>query len=186
MAADTSLVSGLAGRYAHALLDLAESKKKLDAVADDLRAFRRLVAESADIRRLLRNPLISRAQQTKALHRVLEKAKADPITVNFAMVAARNGRIFALPEMAEAYLNELARRRGEVTAKVTSARDLTDKQRQQLEQALQSSIGGKVNIETSVDPSLIGGMVLRVGSRMIDNSLRSKLNRLQHAMKGAG
>mgnify|MGYP006420946031 CR=1 FL=1 len=186
MAADTSPVSGLAGRYAHALLDLAETKNKLDAVAEDLRGLRQLVDQSGEMRQLLRSPMVSRGQQTAALRNVLEKAGADETTVKFAMVAARNGRAFALPEMADAYLTELARRRGEVTAQVTTARELTDKQRQQLEQALRQGVGGKVNIEASVDPSLIGGIVVRVGSRMIDNSLRSKLNRLQHAMKGAG
>ncbi len=186
MTADTSPVSGLAARYAHALLELAESKNKLDAVAADLRDFRRLVSESAELRQFLRSPLVGRDQQMTALRSVLEQANADSITVNFAMVAARNGRIFALPEMAEAYLNELARRRGEVTARVTTAQALSDRQRQQLEQALRQGVGGKVNVEAEVDPSLIGGIVVRVGSRMIDNSLRSKLNRLHHAMKGAG
>lgn len=181
-----SPVSGLAARYAHALLELAENKNKLDTVAADLRGFRQLASESAELRQFLRSPLVGRDAQMSALRAVLEKAGADPVTVNFAMVAARNGRIFALPEMAEAYLNELARRRGEVTARVTTARELTDRQRQQLEQALRQGVGGKVNVEAEVDPSLIGGIVVRVGSRMIDNSLRSKLNRLHHAMKGAG
>jgi F-type H+-transporting ATPase subunit delta len=116
----------------------------------------------------------------------MENAGADAVTVNFAQLVARNGRLFALPEMAQAYLDELARRRGEVTAEVTTARELTDKQAQQLEEALRQSVGGKVNLQTHVDKSLIGGMVVRVGSRMVDNSLRSKLNRLEHALKGAG
>lgn len=179
-------MSGLAGRYAHALLELAETKTKLDTVADDLRGFRNLVAQSAELRQFLRSPLVGRDTQTTTLRTILEKAGADQLTVNFAMVAARNGRIFALPEMAEAYLTELARRRGEVTAQVTTARELTEQQRHQLEEALRQGAGGKVNIEASVDPALIGGMVVRVGSRMIDNSLRSKLNRLHDAMKGAG
>lgn len=186
MAADIGPVSGLAERYGEALLELADDKKKLDVVAEDLRGLKQLIEESAELRRLIRNPLFGREQQTKALQAVLDKGGADQITRNFCMVVARNGRLFALPEMARAYLQELARRRGEVTAEVTSARELTDKQRQQLEQALRHGVGGKVNIEARVDDSLIGGMVVRVGSRMIDNSLRTKLNRLQHAMKGAG
>jgi len=184
--ADTSPVSGLAGRYAHALLELAENKNKLDTVAADLRDFRRLVDESAELAQFLRSPLVGRDEQMAALSAILDKAGADPVTVNFAMVAARNGRIFALPEMADAYLNELARRRGEVTARVTTARALSERQHQQLEQALRQGVGGKVNLQAEVDPALIGGIVVRVGSRMIDNSLRSKLNRLHHAMKGAG
>lgn len=186
MSAESSPVSGLAKRYAQALLALAEDKGKLDAVAGDLRGLRGIVNDSAAFSALLRNPLTGRAQQTKALLAVLDKAGVDPITRNFAQVVAHNGRLFALPEMADAYLQELARRRGEITAKVTSAQALTDKQRQQLEQALRQSAGGAVNIDADVDPALLGGMVVRVGSRMIDNTLRSKLNRLQHAMKGAG
>jgi F-type H+-transporting ATPase subunit delta len=182
----TKPVSGLAARYAHALLELAESKKKLDQVAEDFRGLRALVDESPELRRLLRNPLFGRDQQAKALSAVLDKAGVDPVTKNFCLVATRNNRLFALPEMMDAYLQELAKRRGEVTAEVTAARELSDQQKQALTDALKRSVGGKVHIETRVDPALIGGLVVRVGSRMIDNSLRSKLNRLQHAMKGAG
>lgn len=186
MAAKTTPVSGLAGRYANALLQLAEQKKKLDAVANDLRALRQLADQSADLRRLLRSPVFGRDAQATALLAILDKAGADEITRNFCQVVVHNGRLFALPEMADAYLAELARRRGEVTAKVTSARELSDKQRKQLEEALKKAVGGKVHVDAQVDSSLLGGMILRVGSRMIDNSLRSQLNRLQHAMKGAG
>lgn len=186
MAVGTTPVSGLAGRYAHALLELAENKKKLDQVAEDFRGLRQLVDDSPELRRLLRNPLFGRDQQAKALTAVLDKAGVDGVTKNFCLVTARNRRLFALPEMMDAYLQELSRKRGEVTAQVTAARELTDEQKQSLTDALKKSAGGKVNIETRVDPALIGGLVVRVGSRMIDNSLRSKLNRLQHAMKGAG
>lgn len=179
-------MSGLAGRYAQALLELAEQKKKLDQVAEDFRGLRQLVDESAELRRLLRNPLFGRDQQAKAISAVLDKAGVDEITKNFCLVAIRNNRAFALPEMMDAYLQELAAKRGEVAAEVTSAQELTDEQKKSLTDALKKSVGSKVNIETRVDPALIGGLVVHVGSRMIDNSLRSKLNRLQHAMKGAG
>ncbi|SDG46446.1 ATP synthase F1 subcomplex delta subunit [Limimonas halophila] len=179
-------MSGLAARYAQALLELADEKKKLDAVAEDLRGLQQLIADSDDLRRFIRNPLYGRQRQVAAMKRVMDDAGADPVTVNFVQLVARNGRLFALPEMAQAYLDELARRRGEITAQVTVARELTDKQAQQLEEALRQSVGGKVHLETTVDRSLIGGMVVRVGSRMVDNSLRSKLNRLEHALKGAG
>jgi len=186
VSAESSPIGGLALRYAQALLDLAEDKGRLDAVAEDLRGLRDLVQESPALRSLLRSPVTGRTRQTHALLAVLDKAGVDAVTRNFVQVVARNGRLFALPDMAEAYLHELARRRGEVTAKVTSARALSDKQTQQLEQALRQSLGGTVRVEASVDPELLGGMIVRVGSRMIDNTLRSKLNRLQHAMKGAG
>lgn len=179
-------MSGLAGRYAHALLELAESKKKLDQVAEDFRGLREVIDDSPDLRRLLRNPLFGREKQAKAMTAILDKAGVDAITKNFCLVVARNNRLFALPEMIDGYLQELARKRGEVTAQVTAAHELSDEQKQSLTDALKKSVGGKVNIETRVDPALIGGLVVRVGSRMIDNSLRSKLNRLQHAMKGAG
>lgn len=176
----------MAGRYALALLELADDKKKLDTVAEDLRGLKALIDDSEELRRLLRNPLFGRDQQAKAVSAILDKAGVDDVTRNFCLVVTKNGRLFALPEMIEGYLQELARRRGEVTAVVTSAGELSDQQRLQLEKALKTSVGGKVNIESRVDPAIIGGMVVRVGSRMIDNSLRSKLNRLQHAMKGAG
>lgn len=179
-------VSGLAGRYAQALIELAEDKKRLDQVAEDFRGLRALVDDSPELRRLLRNPLFGRERQTKAITAILDKAGVDPITKNFCLVVARNNRLFALPEMMDGYLQKLAKKRGEITAQVTAAQELSDKQKQSLADALHKSVGGKVNIETRVDPGLIGGLVVRVGSRMIDNSLRSKLNRLQHAMKGAG
>ena len=183
--ADTSL-SGLAGRYALALLDLADEDKTLDAVADDLRALRRMVEQSEDLRRLLRSPLISREEQAKALAAILEKAGSGETTRRFAQVLARNRRLFVLPQIIDAYLAELARRRGEVTAQVTSAVELSEGQRQALIDRLKATVGGKVQVDVTVDKGLIGGLIVKVGSRMIDNSLRSKLQRLQLAMKGVG
>jgi F-type H+-transporting ATPase subunit delta len=182
---DTSL-SGLAGRYALALLDLADEDKSLDAVADDLRALRRMIGESEDLRRLLRSPLISREQQATALAAVLDKAGLGETTRRFVQVVARNRRLFVLPQIIDTYLSELAHRRGEVTAQVTSAVALSEGQRQALIESLKSSVGDKVKVDVKVDDSLIGGLIVKVGSRMIDNSLRSKLQRLQLAMKGVG
>lgn len=183
--ADTSL-SGLAGRYALALLELADETKSLDAVAEDLRALRQIIEESEDFRRLLRSPLISREDQSKALAAILDKAGSGETTRRFGQVLARNRRLFVLPQIIEAYLAELARRRGEVTAQVTSAVELSDAQRQALIERLKATVGGKVQVDVKVDKSLIGGLIVKVGSRMIDNSLRSKLQRLQLAMKGVG
>jgi F-type H+-transporting ATPase subunit delta len=184
--AESKPVGSLAARYAHALIDLAEQQKKLDQVAEDLRGLKKLIDDSPEFRRLLRNPLFDRDKQDAAMRAILDKAGVDPVTKNFCLVVSKNRRLFALPEMIDGYLQELARKRGEVTARVTTAKDLTQDQQTALQDALKRSMGGKVNIETRVDPALIGGMVVHVGSRMIDNSLRSKLNRLQHAMKGAG
>jgi len=182
---DTSL-SGLAGRYALALLDLADSKKELDTVAGDLRGLQQILADSEDLRRLVDSPLYSREQQSKAIEAILKKAEVNDMTRRFVLVVTENRRLFVLSQMIDVYLAELARRRGEVTAKVTSAQDLSESQQQALTEALKKSMGSKVQIDLTVDPALIGGMIVKVGSRMIDSSLRNKLQRLQLAMKGVG
>ena len=182
---DTSL-SGIAGRYAQALLELADDKKQLDEVAGDLRALKSVLAGSDDLLELARSPLYSREQKTDAFRAVLERMELGELTRRFVLVVAANRRLFALSSMIDAYLAELARRRGEVTAKVSTARDLTGAQRESLTEALRAIAGNKVQVDVSVDPSLIGGLVVQVGSRMIDNSLKTKLQRLQLAMKGVG
>ena len=179
-------MSGLAGRYATALFELADEAKALDAVADDLRALKALLAESDSLRRLVRSPVLSRDEQGRAIEAVLSKAGAAPLTLKFIGVAAANRRLFALPGMIDAYLAELARRRGEMTAQVTSAHALSDSQTKALVDQLKKAVGAKVTVDVSVDPSLLGGLVVKVGSRMIDSSLRTKLSKLQLAMKGVG
>ncbi len=178
-------VGGVAGRYALALLELAEEQNALDQVAQDLRDLKTMIGESEDLRRLLRSPLFGRSQQEAALGAVLEKAGTGELTRRFAMVVARNRRLFALDDMIDAYLTELARKRGEVTAKVTSARPLNEAQTNALTEALRRAVGSKVTVESAVDADLLGGLVVRVGSRMIDASLKTKLMKLQQAMKGA-
>jgi len=179
-------MSDLAGRYASALLDLADEQKALDQVADDLKALRSLISESEDLRRLLSSPVFSREEQSKAMAALMEKAGTGDLTRRFVLVVADNHRLFALPAMIEAYLAELAQRRGEITAEVTAARNLSDSQQAALLEALRSAVGSKVQLDLKVDPALIGGLVVKVGSRMVDSSLRSKLQRLQLAMKGVG
>ncbi len=186
MAVEDTSLSGLAGRYALALLDLADDKNELDSVAQDLRDLRGIVAKSEDLRRLIRSPLFTRQQQAQAMAAVLDKAGIGELTRRFVLLVAQNRRLFALTRMIDAYLAELARRRGEVTARVTSASALTEAQHRALDAALRAEVGAKVKIDVKVDPDMIGGLVVRVGSRMIDNSLRGKLQRLQLAMKGAG
>ncbi len=181
-----SQTTGLAGRYASALYDLADEHKVLDAVADDLRGLLVLLGESADLKRLVRSPVIGRSEQMKAMTAMMEKAGANPLTTKFVGAVADNRRLFALADMIKAYLAELANRRGEVTAEVTSAVVLGDAEIEQVTEQLRAAVGQKVAVNVSVDPSLIGGLIVRVGSRMVDSSLRTKLQRLQLAMKGAG
>jgi F-type H+-transporting ATPase subunit delta len=176
----------LAGRYAAALFDLADEGKRLDEVADDLRALKAAIAESEDLRKMIRSPLLSRDDQARAMAAIMAKLELGDLTSRFVSVVARNRRLFALPGMIEAYLSELSARRGEVTADVATAHALSDAQRAALEDALAKVVGGKVAVEARLDPSLIGGMVVRVGSRMFDSSLKTKLQKLQIAMKGAG
>jgi len=177
-------VSGLAERYAKALFELADEQKVLDAVADDLRALRAIIAESADFRRLIRSPVLSRAEQGNAIAAVAARAGFSALTRNLLGIAARNRRLFVLPEVITGYLQELAVRRGEVTAEVTAAQALTPRQMDAVNEQLRRAVGRKVAVDIRVDPSLIGGMIVKVGSRMIDASLKSKLARLRLAMKG--
>ncbi len=185
MAGEDSPVGGLAERYATALIDLADQAKKLDAVAEDLRGIKGLIEESEDLRTMLRSPLYDRDEQRDAMGAILEKAGVDDLTRRFILVVADNRRLFALPRMIDGYLEELARRRGEVTAQVTSARKLDKEQLKTLQQAIDKVVSGKAKVEVKVDPALLGGLVVRVGSRMIDGSIKGKLDRLQVAMKGA-
>lgn len=184
MASEARGVSGLAERYGVALFDLADERKELDAVARDLQALRALLRESADLRRLIRSPVLSREEQGKAIIAIAQQAGLAPLTRNFLGLLARNRRLFALPEIIGGFLSRLAERRGEVTAQVLAAQDLSPAQRAAVDEQLRKAVGRKVAIDVQIDPSLLGGLVVKVGSRMIDASLKSKLHRLQLAMKG--
>lgn len=184
MASEATGVSGLAERYAKALFDLADEERTLDAVAADLKSLAGMLAESADLRRMVRSPVLDRDSQGKAIAALADAAQLSHLTRNFLGLVARNRRLFALPEMIEAFLATLAVRRGEITAQVVSATPLTPAQSEALAEALRRSAGAKLTIDSRIDPSLLGGLVVRLGSRMIDASLKSKLNRLQLAMKG--
>lgn len=185
MAAKSSGVSGLAERYAAALFDLADEQKALDEVAGDLKRLRAMLRESADLRRLVRSPVLSREEQGKAIGALAQAAGLGRSTQSFLGLAAKNRRLFAVPDMIEAYLAKLAERRGEVTAEVVAAQPLDERQRVRLDEQLRAAVGAKVAVDVRVDPSLLGGMIVKVGSRMVDASLKSKLHRLQIAMKGA-
>jgi F-type H+-transporting ATPase subunit delta len=177
--------TGVAARYALALFELADEQRKLDQVADDLKSVSSLLRESADLRRLTGNPVVSRADSGRAMAALLERIGADELTRKFIGLVAANRRLFVLPAMIKAFLADLARRRGEVTAEVIAARKLSDNQSQALEAALRTALGGKVALSLAVDPSLIGGLVVKVGSRMVDSSLKTQLQKMKLAMKGA-
>jgi F-type H+-transporting ATPase subunit delta len=186
LAAQDTGTAGLAARYAAALFELADEAKQLDSVAADLRTVKAMIEQSGDLRRLVRSPALSRAEQGRALGAVLQQAGSGDIVRRFVGLVAENRRLFALVDMIDAFLAELARRRGEVTAMVTSAQALSEAQVASVTDALKRAVGGKVAVELKTDASLIGGLIVKVGSRMIDSSLKSKLQRLQLSMKGVG
>jgi F-type H+-transporting ATPase subunit delta len=186
LASEATGVSGVAERYAAALFDLADERRVLDDVASDLRELRAMLAASADLSRLVRSPILTRSEQAKAIAALAQSAGFSPLIRDFLAVVAKNRRLFAVPAMIEAYLARLAERRGEVTAEVTAAQPLNETQLDLLSEQLRRSVGRRVSIDARVDPGLIGGMIVKIGSRMIDGSLKSKLQRLQLAMKGTG
>ena len=183
LASETTGVSGLAERYAAALFDLADERRILDEVASDLRQLRAMVQASPDLLRLIRSPILSRDEQSKGIGALAERAGLSPLVRDFLAVVARNRRLFAVPAMIEAFLAKLAARRGEVTAEVFAAQPLSEAQLAALNEQLRRSIGSRVSVDVHVDPGLIGGLVLKLGSRMVDGSIKSKLQRLQLAMK---
>lgn len=177
-------MTGLAGRYATALYELADEQKLLDQVAGDLANLKRMLADNADLQRLIASPLVPRDQQAKAVLALVEKMGLSVLTRRFIGTVARNRRLFSLPQIIDAYDTLLAEHRGEVTATVTSAKALSAPQAESVNAALRAAVGRKVAILLHVDPKLLGGLKVKVGSRLIDASLASKLQRLQLAMKG--
>jgi F-type H+-transporting ATPase subunit delta len=174
----------MAGRYAAALFDLANEQNKVSEVENDLAKFQQLYDESADLARLVKSPVIAADDQTRALGLVLERAGVGTLTRNFLALVARNRRLFAAPDMARAYRALAAKARGEVTAEVASAHPLTDAQAAALKQTLKEAVGKDVSLATRVDPSLLGGLIVKLGSRMVDSSLKTKLAGLSLSLKG--
>lgn len=183
MATDDTITGGVAGRYASALFDLAEEANQVRQVEKDLIALQGLLDESADLKRMVRSPVFSGDDQGRAIAAVAEKAGLAPLVVNFVKVLARNRRLFAVRDMIRTFLTLAARQRGEVNAEVASAHALSDEQLATLKETLRASAGKDVNIITKVDPTLLGGLIVKMGSRMIDSSLRTKLTSLKTAMK---
>lgn len=182
--AETTLVSGIAGRYATALFELARDAGQLDAVAKDLDALARMLVDSADLVRLVRSPVFGREEQAKAISAIAEKAGMTDLVRRFLGVLANNRRLFAVSGMIAAFKTLLSHHRGEALAEVVSAVPLDDAQLAQIKSSLSSATAGNVVINAKVDPSLIGGLIVKFGSRMIDASIQTKLNNLKSAMKG--
>lgn len=186
MAGKDSIISGMAGRYATALFELALENKAVDAVKQDLEAFDAMVAGSDDLNRLVRSPVFGADEQLKALSAILAKAGIEGLAANFLRVITANRRLFAARDMIRGYRALVARHKGEVTAQITVAEHLSDQNLAALKSALKSVTGGKdIDLDVKVDPTIIGGLIAKVGSRMVDSSLRTKLNAIKFAMKEA-
>lgn len=184
VATNDPVSEGVAGRYASALFDLARDQGQLIEVEKDLTAFRTMLDESGDLRLMVRSPVISREEQGKALAALAGKVGLGATVSNFLGVVARSGRLFAVEDMIKAFRALAARDRGEVQAEVTSAIALDDAQIAQLEETLKAAVGKDVQLAMRVDPAILGGLVVKVGSRMVDSSIRTKLAGLRMAMTG--
>jgi F-type H+-transporting ATPase subunit delta len=187
VAADDSMMASVAGRYASALYDLATEQNQVKAVEQELAGMQAMLDESTDLRRMVLSPVFTADEQTKALTAVLAKAGVGPLTSNFLKLIAKNRRLFALSDMIKNYRSLAARGRGEAQAEVTSAIALTEPQLAALRDNLRAAAGGKdVQVTTKVDPALLGGLIVKMGSRMVDSSIRTKLTSLKTAMKEVG
>lgn len=186
VATDNQMTSGVAGRYASALFDLAREQNELDAVDQDLGKFQALLSQSPDLSRLVKSPAFAAEEQERALGAVMDWAAIGATTGNFLKVVTRNRRLFAAEDMIKGFRQALARHRGEMVAEVQSAMPLNDAQLAALKDKLKASFGKDVRLDAKVDPSLLGGLVVKVGSRMFDSSLRTKLMNLKIVLKGAG
>jgi F-type H+-transporting ATPase subunit delta len=180
------IISGMAGRYGNALFELALENNADDAVKADLDRFDAMIADSSDLNRLVRSPVFDADSQLRALAAILDKAGIKGLAANFLRVITTNRRLFAVRDMIRAYRVLAARHKGEVTAEVTVAEPLSDKNLDALRDALKSVTGGKeIDFDVKVEPAIIGGLIVKVGSRMVDSSLRTKLNAIKIAMKEA-
>ncbi len=179
-------ISGLAGRYAMALFDLGKETKSLDKVAKDMATLAALLQESADLRSLTLNPIFSSVEKARALGAVIAAAKIDKLVANFVGVVANNGRLAHLENIISEFNRILRHHNGEVSASVTTAHKLTKTQLDALKAKLKSMVGSDVTVETDVEEGLLGGMIVKIGSCMIDSSLTTKLTNLEESMKEVG
>lgn len=185
MASENVSVVGLAGRYATALFELAVESNALDAVASDLARLRQLLEGSADLARFVRSPVFTRDEQGRAVGAVLDRLGVNQLTRNFMALLAQKRRLFALQGIVAAFDTLVANRRGEISATVISVQALKPAQRSALTAALKDAMKREIRMTETVDPTLLGGLIVKVGSRQIDSSIKSKLSRLERAMKGA-
>jgi F-type H+-transporting ATPase subunit delta len=179
-------MAGVAGRYAGALFELAREANLIDAVERDLERFAGLMATSPDLMRLVRSPAFSATEQLNALTAVLSRAQINGLAGKFLQLIAANRRLFAVNDMITTFKVLLARYRGEVTAEVTVAEELNERQLSALSAALRAITGQIVKLKVTIDPTIIGGLIVKLGSRMVDASLKTKLNSLRNAMKEVG
>ena len=184
MATEQAQETGLAGRYANAVFELAQEEKLVEAVERDFAMLRTFIERNSDLARLVGAPVFSREDQRRAMKAVLERMDAAKLTSKFVLTLTSKGRLFALIDVIRAFDRLLARLRGEVQAQVISARALSDAETDELKAVLKSKLGRDPRLETKIDPTLLGGLVVKVGSRMIDSSLRTKLNGIRVAMRG--
>ena len=177
-------MTGMPGRYATALFELAQETSSIAAVSADLESFASMLQGSEDLTRLVRSPVFGAAEQISALDAIFAQAGIKSIAANFIRLAAQNRRLFAVGDMIKGFRALLAASRGETAAEVTSAEKLSPAQLSKLKVELKASVGSDVELTTIVDPSILGGLIVKVGSRMVDNSLRTKLQNLKVSMKG--
>jgi F-type H+-transporting ATPase subunit delta len=185
VAAEDTIVSGMAGRYATALFELAREGNAIDAVKADLDRFDALIAESPDLLRLIRSPVFSADEQLQALAAVLQRAGIGGLAEKFLKLVTANRRLFAVRDMFKAFRELVADQKGEATAEVTVAEALKDDHVAALKSALKEVSGKDVDLHVKIEPAILGGLVVKLGSRMVDTSLRTKLNAIRQAMKEA-
>lgn len=185
MAGEEHLVSGMAGRYATALFDLARENGAIDAVKADLESFDTLISDNPDLARLVRSPVFSADEQLKALSAVLDRAGIGGLSARFLKLVTANRRLFAVHDMVRAFRQMVAANKGEATAEVTVAEEIKGEHLEALRSALKAVSGKDIDLKLKIDPAIIGGLIVKIGSRMVDTSLRTKLNAIRHAMKEA-
>ena len=186
MSETASISTGIAERYASAVYDLAKEGKKVKNIEADLDALHAVLNDSEDFRNLIHSPVYTRDQQGAAVAALAKEMELSPVMTNTLALMATKRRLFVLPQLVKTLRAQIAEDKGEVTAEVTSAKALTKAQSDKLAKSLTASTGKTVTLQATVDESLIGGLVVKVGSKMIDTSIRSKLNSLQNVMKEVG